>query len=656
MVSWGLQEPPVVSYISENVRDLGYEASSFYDGQTSFRDLIFKPDRERFDRILENLDHPEQDNDFELIRMRDISGEVHWVRAWFWLSRNGTSQQNQVWGIFINATRDLMQQNRLSHFVETIDGIYLVLDASGNIIEINNGGLRLLNERREDLIGKNWLDNYLPEDVKPAVKSYFQKAIDGALPDRGNIHENEIVTRDGKRLRIRWQHIQERDPSGRVLRTVALGTDITPLHEYEQKIREYSRFPLDNPSPVLRMDSHGDVILANGAAQRLVDELSEASQQELQGWQDLLSRARQASGHTRQELTVNGRTLLFEIVPLDDRGNINFYGMDITDLRATEQQLSDILDNAPAAIFQYILHADGTGSINSMNKASYGIWGVSPEEIRNDPSPLWSQVHPEDIEKVKKKALQAGRDLAPWRDEYRIITKGGETRWLQAYGTPRRLGNGDILFNSVLMDRTREKEAAKARADALKKAIYVLSAALESRDPYTAGHEQRVAEFSTIIARELELDPDMIEGINLAAVIHDIGKISVPFELLNKPTRLSAAEFEVIKAHAQIGADIIGEIEFKWPIHDIVLQHHERQDGSGYPRGLKGEQVLLQARIIGVADTVEAMAADRPYRRGLGMPAAMDEIRQGAGTRYDAEVARVALKLIEENRFGFALA
>lgn len=177
--------------------------------------------------------------------------------------------------------------------------------------------------------------------------------------------------------------------------------------------------------------------------------------------------------------------------------------------------------------------------------------------------------------------------------------------------------------------------------------IKTLAMTVETRDPYTAGHESRVADLARSIAKEMGLSRDEAEGIRLSALVHDLGKIYVPAEILNKPGKLREAEFSLIKMHSEIGYDILKNIEFPWPIADIVLQHHERMDGSGYPRGLRGADIRVEARVIAVADVVEAMASHRPYREALGLGPALEEVRSGAGTAYDAEAVGACLRVFE---------
>ena len=187
----------------------------------------------------------------------------------------------------------------------------------------------------------------------------------------------------------------------------------------------------------------------------------------------------------------------------------------------------------------------------------------------------------------------------------------------------------------------------------LEDSIKAIADTVEMRDPYTAGHQRRVGQLAASIARELGLSEDAIRGIELAASIHDLGKISVPAEILSKPGKLSAIEFMLIKSHSQAGFDILKDIKFPWPIATMVLQHHERLDGSGYPQGLKGEQIPLESRILAVADVVEAMASHRPYRAALGIDPALKEIERGRGTSFDAAVVDACTRVFSEKRFSF---
>ncbi|MDD5525545.1 MAG: HD-GYP domain-containing protein [Smithella sp.] len=168
---------------------------------------------------------------------------------------------------------------------------------------------------------------------------------------------------------------------------------------------------------------------------------------------------------------------------------------------------------------------------------------------------------------------------------------------------------------------------------------------MESRDPYTAGYQSRSADLARAIATEIGLDQDKIDGIYMAGIVHDIGKIAIPAEILIKPTKLTNIEFSLIKQHSVSGYEILKDVESPWSLAEIVYQHHERMDGSGYPRNLKGDEIIMEARILSVADVVEAMASHRPYRAALGIEAALEEIKKNKGTLYDDAVADACLML-----------
>jgi PAS domain S-box-containing protein len=208
-----------------------------------------------------------------------------------------------------------------------------------------------------------------------------------------------------------------------------------------------------------------------------------------------------------------------------------------------------------------------------------------------------------------------------------------------------------------LAERKRAEEGLRQSFERLRRSfegtIHVLASAVEMRDPYTAGHQRRVAQLACAIAKEIGLPEEQIEGLRMAGLIHDVGKVNVPAEILSKPGWLTDLEFGLIKMHPQTGYDVLQAIEFPWPVAQMVLQHHERMDGSGYPQGLSGEEILLEARILGVADVVEAMFSHRPYRPARGLDQALEEISQNRGVLYDPEVVDACLKLFTEKGFKF---
>ncbi|MGE5545798.1 MAG: HD-GYP domain-containing protein [Solirubrobacterales bacterium] len=192
------------------------------------------------------------------------------------------------------------------------------------------------------------------------------------------------------------------------------------------------------------------------------------------------------------------------------------------------------------------------------------------------------------------------------------------------------------------------QKAAERLLRMLRQTVRAVSLTLEIRDPYTAGHQRRVAHLAQAIGARLGFDAERLEGLYTGALIHDIGKINVPADFLSRPGRLSDAAFGVVQSHPAMGYEIVSEIEFPWPVAEMILQHHERMDGSGYPQGLQGDAIIPEARVIAVADVVEAMASHRPYRPALGLDAALQEIREGRGTRYDPAVVDACTALLAE--------
>ncbi len=204
-------------------------------------------------------------------------------------------------------------------------------------------------------------------------------------------------------------------------------------------------------------------------------------------------------------------------------------------------------------------------------------------------------------------------------------------------------------LEEMVSARTAElKQVLSKLTKTIRGTIQAITLIVESRDPYTAGHQRRVADLAGTMARHLGLSEEQIFGVKMAGNIHDLGKISVPAEILAKPTRLSDAELSIIKNHPLVANDILKDIDFPWPIAQMILQHHEKMNGSGYPMGLSGDEILLESRILAVADVVEAMATHRPYRPALGIQLAMEEISKNKGTLYDKDVVKACVKLLND--------
>jgi PAS domain S-box-containing protein len=268
--------------------------------------------------------------------------------------------------------------------------------------------------------------------------------------------------------------------------------------------------------------------------------------------------------------------------------------------------------------------------------------------------PVLESVAPEDhvmVAEELRRRIDGEADGAQYN--FHAIRKDGSRAMLGAQGTPGSYGGSRVVIATVqdVTDLKRAEEELQRTVAKLRRAVHsaveVVSTIGEVRDPYTHGHEHRVGQFAIAIAEEMGLPADCIEGVGVAGYLHDVGKIGVPTQILSKPTRLSQTELEIVKEHAQKSYEILRGMEFPWPIAEAAWQHHERLDGSGYPRRLKGDEIILEARILAVADTVEAMASHRPYRPSHGLDAALAEIEGNRGTLFDAAVVDACLRLFK---------
>ena len=324
-------------------------------------------------------------------------------------------------------------------------------------------------------------------------------------------------------------------------------------------------------------------------------------------------------------------------------------------LKESEEKYRSIVENAQEGIYR----TTPEGRFITVNRAMAEMLGYdSPEELIASFTDITHQlyVNPEDRTKLRRMIGEHGL-VKGFETQFR--RKDGNRIWVSIHIRAVHDTNGRVLYyEGINEDITIRKQAEDERKQsferlrrALRATIQAVAMTVERRDPYTAGHQRRVADLARAIATEMNLPTDQIDGIRMAAVIHDLGKISVPAEILSKPSALTDLEFGIIKTHAQSGYDILKDIEFPWPIARMVLEHHERMDGSGYPRNLKGDDILMEARILAVADVVESMASHRPYRPAFGIDAALKEIENNKGTIYDNTVADACLRLFREKGF-----
>ena len=322
-----------------------------------------------------------------------------------------------------------------------------------------------------------------------------------------------------------------------------------------------------------------------------------------------------------------------------------------TALRESEQKFKALVEQSLIGI--YMVDEE---KLIYVNPRAAEIFGYEPEELSN--VSLASVIVPEDRELVRNNIRQrTSGGIETLRYEFRGLRKDGQKIDVGVHGSRTMLGNRPVVLGVLqdITDRRIQEERVKEYLHRLERSIMstvqAISHMVDLRDPYTSGHERRVGELAAAIGTELGMNEHQVTGLRVSGGVHDVGKIAVPAEILSKPTRLSPAEFAIVKTHAQQGYEILKDIDFPWPVAETVWQHHERLDGSGYPRGLSGNQISLEARIMAVADVVESMSTHRPYRPALGVEAAFAELTSKSGTLFDPTVVAACIRLFHQKGY-----
>lgn len=311
-------------------------------------------------------------------------------------------------------------------------------------------------------------------------------------------------------------------------------------------------------------------------------------------------------------------------------------------------EFRDIVNAIPTAIIVVTL----SGFIYEINGETEKIFNVTRDDVVDE---KFDNVFGSTVASLQKKL----RDVNVVTFERTMSPKSGEDKILSCSAKKLTDTSGNELIIIIGQDITQRKMAEKKAIhfthlykNALQQTVDMIVGMSEIRDAYTVDHERKVVDLACSIGSRLGLSSDRIEGLRLAALFHDIGKIAIPIEILSKPGKITEAEFSIIKEHPTHGYNILSKMDFPWPIDDIIVQTHERYNGSGYPKGLTGDNILIEAKIIAVADVVDAMTSHRPYRPALGLDVALEEIKSNRGILYDPEVADACLKVFED---GFKL-
>jgi len=576
-----------------------------------------------------------------------------------------------------------LNEEKYRSILEEMQEGYFEVDFAGNFTFFNDSLRRFLGYSKEELMGMN-NRQYTDKENSKKLFQTFNKVYNTGEPTDGL--DWQIIKKDGTKRYIEASVSLQKDSSGKPIGFRGIARDVTERKGAEEELKKVELFNtaiLDSIPGILYLyDDTGHLVQWN----KQNEEVTGYSSEELKGmyvldWfgsvepdtSNIINSVANVmkNGYAMTEariITKSGQAVPMILtgvkLAIASKNYLLGIGIDITKRKKAEEALKDselkyrnIFENAIEGIYQ----STREGRFVTANAALARMAGYeSPEELIESIKDIGTQlyVHPEDRKRIL--AIIEAKGFAEGF-EVEFYKKNGSTFWVVINARTVKDEQEKILYTEGLIEditiRKHAEEQLHQTLESFKKAvgttIGVLVSAVESRDPYTAGHQKRVADLARTIATEMGLPHDTIEGIRLTGSIHDIGKLSIPAEILSKPAKLTNIEFSLVKEHSRIGYEMLKNVESPWPLAQIVYQHHERMDGSGYPRNLKGDEIIMEARIMAVADVVETMASHRPYRPALGIEAALEEIEKNKGILYDDAVAYACLRLFRKKDFKF---
>ena len=590
------------------------------------------------------------------------------------------------------ALKESESPEKYRSLVENLRDVIYELDSQGMVLYISPAVRDMLGFDSTEIVGKSFIDLAYKDDLNLMTEWFSELSKGTEKPS-----DYRVLNKSGE---LRWAQTKTRPviEDGVFKGAHGILLDVTAQRRAEEALRkseERYRWVLDNMADVITvMDMNLRFTYVSPSIMRMRGYTAEeAVAQTLE--QVMTPESLQISAKVFEEemkLEASGtadpdRIRIVELEQYKKDGSIVFMenhlsfmrdeakkpvgiisvSHDITERRRAEEALNKaktLLDKTFASMDEAIFIVDPhTRKIIACNHATEVIFGFGEKDLIGCST---------DVLHVDKLSYDLfGQELFPaldangvFRTEFQMRRKDGSVFPTEHTVTEilDDLGHRTIVVSVVrdITERKRSEEELLRTLESLRKAvgttIQVMVSAVETRDPYTAGHQLRSADLARSIAMEMGLPQEKTEGLRMAGSIHDIGKLSIPAEILSKPTKLSEIEFALIKEHAHKGFEMLKDVESPWPLAEIVYQHHERLDGSGYPRNLRGEKILIEARILAVADVVEAMASHRPYRPSLGIDAALNEIEKNKGIFYDEAVAEACLRLFREKGFQLAMA
>jgi PAS domain S-box-containing protein/putative nucleotidyltransferase with HDIG domain len=586
---------------------------------------------------------------------------------------------------------DIATDNKIGNLVKSVaqdPTMTVILNRDGTVFYANKAMGKFLRYKPEEMVGKNWFENFIPATHRKQVLKIFQSVIsDDILPVERYI--NPVITAYGGERVVYWQNSLVRDEQGKIICIVSYGRDITERGQLEEALllseKDKNKILNSLTDSVIYQDIDYRIIWANEAAGRGINEKPE-NMIGHRCYQVIQKRDRPCAAcpvtmarttgqfYELDDTNYMGRIFHLRAYPVFGE-NREITGVievstDITEKRNAQKKLEEsqhkyhlVADNVADIIVVF----DMDLNVTYVSPSATAVFGFDYDELYQlDMKNAFPNEQFRTVIKILREALSNASNkpdemfpsqtitVDAYKKDHSLVPLEARMSFLRdEKGVP-------IGILGVARDISERKQAEHELLQSYRKLEQALESSVESmavigemRDPYTAGHQRRVTQLAVEIARALKFSPEKIDAIRIASKIHDIGKIVVPAEILSKPVKLTELEFNMIKNHPKMGYDILKTIEFPYPVAEIVYQHHERLDGSGYPRGLKGSAISDEASVLMVADVVEAMASHRPYRPALGIDIALQEVTDNKDILYDKNAVDACVVLFREKNFSF---
>ncbi len=628
------------------------------------------------------------------------SEELRKDSSTFWAEITATflwSEDGKPNGI-IGVTRDITERKKAekelrkseelqTRLVNAIPDVVVRTDLNGNILFVNDNTLEMGGYSREEMLGQNLLKFIAPEDHEDAIKN-LQLMKERKLAPR----EYHLIAKDGRKILFEINGDVLRHEDGSPFAIVHVCRDITERKRTEKILRDkderlrgitenlpgvifqfyakengeygisYISQPLDDFAKII---PHIDTANPDNVFAEFLMRIQEDDRARfLTSIKTAVETFSRWSFEGRVAIQ-SGKIIWFQGLSVPTRlgDQIVFDGilLNISERKLaeessqkSEEKFHKIFMTTPECI---VISRLNDNLIIDVNQGFEDILGWQRDQVIGKKAEEYIKLFWVDPAEraLMVKELKCGRDIL--HRELKFRKNDGSERFGNYSARTITIDEQEciIFILQDINDRKLMDLELKRTLESLRKSvgttIQVMVSAVEMRDPYTAGHQLRVADIARSIATEMGLAPDKVDGIRMAGTIHDIGKLSIPAEILSKPTKLTKIEYSLIQEHAASGYEMLKNVESPWPLAEIVYQHHERLDGTGYPRNLKGDEIILEARIISVADVVEAMASHRPYRASLGIEPALQEIEKNKGVLYDEAVVNACLRLFREKGY-----